>query len=43
VINAALFLFVASFVDGFHVASFLSALVGSIIVSIISGVVSRIG
>ena len=36
VINAALFLFVASFVDGFKVDGFLVALLGSLIVSIIS-------
>ncbi len=36
VINAGLFYFVASVVDGFNVASFLSALVGSLLVSIIS-------
>ncbi len=41
VINAGIFLFVASFVDGFHVSSFLSALVGSILVSFISSLAHR--
>lgn len=36
VINAALFLFVASFIEGFEVDSFLVALLGSLIVSVIS-------
>lgn len=36
VINALLFLFVASFVDGFAVDGFLAALFGSLIVSVIS-------
>ena len=40
VINAGIFLFVASFVDGFGVSSFLSALIGSVIVSIMSGIAS---
>ena len=35
-INAALFYFVASVVDGFYVAGFLAALFGSLLVSIIS-------
>lgn len=38
VINAGLFYAVASVVDGFYVASFLSALLGSLLVSIISAV-----
>ena len=38
VINAALFYLVASVVDGFYVASFLAALMGSLLVSIISAV-----
>jgi putative membrane protein len=42
VINAGIFLFVASFVDGFRVDGFLPALFGSILVSIISGVVNMI-
>lgn len=41
VINAVLFLFVASFVDGFGVDGFLSALLGSILVSIISGIANN--
>ncbi len=40
VINAGIFLFVASFVDGFKVDGFVPALLGSILVSIISGVVN---
>ena len=36
VINAGLFWFVASFIDGFSVASFWSALLGSVIVSLVS-------
>ena len=36
VINALLFYYTATFVDGFYVSGFLSALIGSIIVSIIS-------
>ena len=36
IINAALFLFAASFIQGFSVDGFLPALLGSIIVSIIS-------
>lgn len=38
VINATLFLFAASFIDGFAVSGFLSALVGSLIVSVVSSV-----
>lgn len=38
VINALIFLFVASFVDGFNVDGFLVALVGSLLVSVISSV-----
>lgn len=36
VINAALFMFAASFIDGFTVIGFLPALIGSLIVSIVS-------
>lgn len=36
IINAALFWFAATFIDGFSVDSFLSALVGSLIVSAVS-------
>lgn len=42
VINAGIFLFVASFVDGFQVAGFWSALGGSIMVSIISGIANKV-
>lgn len=42
VINAGIFLFVASFLDGFAVSGFLSALVGSIFVSIASGIAHKI-
>lgn len=38
VINAALFWFVASFIEGFTVTGFLPALIGSILVSVISAV-----
>lgn len=38
VINASLFYFTASFIDGFSVTGFFPALLGSIIVSIISAV-----
>lgn len=38
VINALLFLFASSFVEGFSVSGFLPALVGSLLVSIISAV-----
>jgi putative membrane protein len=41
VINAALFYFVASFVDGFQVAGFLSAMLGALVVSIISTIGNR--
>lgn len=41
VINATLFLFVASFVDGFSVSSFWSALIGSIVVSVISWIANK--
>ena len=42
IINAGIFFFVASFVDGFYVAGFWSALLGSLLVSIISGVAHKI-
>jgi len=42
VINAALFLFVASFVEGFEVAGFLTALLGSLIVSVISAIGNKL-
>lgn len=41
IINAALFLFVASFVQGFEVANLWVALLGSIVVSIISSIVHK--
>lgn len=42
VINAALFIFVAAFVDGFTVSGFWNALFGSILVSIMSGIAYRL-
>ena len=42
VINAALFWFVASFVDGFSVDGFLPALIGSIVVSVVSTLGNKI-
>ena len=41
VINAGLFYFAATFVDGFVVDSFFSAVLGSLIVSIISSIANR--
>jgi putative membrane protein len=41
VINAALFLFAASFIDGFDVESFWYALLGSLLMSIVSTVGSK--
>lgn len=41
VINAGLFYFAASFVDGFVVDSFLAAIIGSVLVSIISSIGNR--
>lgn len=41
VINASLFLLVAKFVDGFRVDGFLPALLGSILVSIISSYIHK--
>ena len=41
VINASLFYFTASFVEGFTVDSFLAAVFGSVLVSIISSVANR--
>jgi len=38
VINAGIFLFVASFIDGFSVSSFWVALLGSFIVSVLSSI-----
>lgn len=42
VLNALLFWFVASFVDGFEVDGFLAALVGSLLVSIVSAFGSKL-
>jgi len=42
VINAALFWFVATFVEGFEVAGFLPALLGSLLVSVISAIGNRL-
>lgn len=41
-INAGIFLFVASFVDGFVVLGIWNALLGSILVSILSSVIHRL-
>lgn len=41
VINAALFAFAASFIDGFTVSSFAYALLGSLIVSVVSTIGNR--
>lgn len=41
VINTALFMFAASFIDGFSVAGFLPALLGSLIVSVISTIANK--
>lgn len=41
VINAGIFWFVASFIEGFSVDGFLAALLGSVIVSVISAVGSK--
>ncbi|MEX0917684.1 MAG: phage holin family protein [Candidatus Paceibacterota bacterium] len=38
VLNAFIFLFVASFVDGFDVDGFVAALLGSLVVSVVSAV-----
>jgi putative membrane protein len=42
IINAFLFLFAASFVEGFAVTGFLPALVGSLIVSLVSAFANRL-
>lgn len=42
VINAVLFLFAASFIEGFEVANFWYALIGSIIMSIVSTAGSKL-
>lgn len=41
IINAALFWFAASFLDGFAVSNFWSALLGSLIVTIVSSIGNR--
>lgn len=41
VLNALLFWFVSSFVEGFEVAGFIPALIGSAILSLVSSVVHR--
>tara|TARA_B100000508_G_scaffold75814_2_gene59089 strand:+ start:2298 stop:2678 length:381 start_codon:yes stop_codon:yes gene_type:complete len=41
VINAGLFFFAASFIEGFYVSSFWMALFGSILMSIVSAIGSR--
>lgn len=41
VLNAAIFLFAASFLEGFFVESFWYALLGSVLMSLVSTVVSR--
>jgi putative membrane protein len=42
VINATIFIFIASFVEGFRVEGFLSALLGSLCVSIISSLLHKL-
>jgi len=42
VINALLFWFVASFVDGFKVSGFLSAFAGALVVSVVSYIGNRL-
>lgn len=42
VINASLFLFVASFVEGFEVSGFWTALLGSLIVSVVSAIGNKL-
>jgi putative membrane protein len=41
VINSILFIFTASFIEGFAVSNFLSALIGSVLMSIISTLSNR--
>jgi putative membrane protein len=38
IINAALFAFVASFIEGFEVSGFLPAILGSLLVSVVSAI-----
>lgn len=42
VINASLFWFVGTFVDGFDVSGFIAALLGSVIVSVISAIGNKL-
>lgn len=42
VINASLFLFAASFIQGFRVDGFLTALIGSLVVSIVSSLAGKL-
>lgn len=42
IINAALFMFAASFIDGFHVDGFVSALLGSVVVSVLSTIGNKL-
>lgn len=42
VINGALFMFAASFIDGFSVSSFWVAMLGSLIVSVISAIANKL-
>ncbi len=42
VINALLFMFAASFIDGFSVSGFVPALVGSIVVSVITTIGNKV-
>lgn len=42
VINASLFYFVASFVEGFSVTSFWAALLGSVLLSLVSTTINRL-
>lgn len=42
IINATLFLFAASFIEGFEVDGFLTALIGSILLSLVGAVSNRL-
>jgi putative membrane protein len=42
VLNALLFWFVASFVEGFTVAGFIPALLGSVVISLVSSVINHL-
>lgn len=41
VLNALLFWFVSSFIEGFAVAGFIPALIGSVVLSVVSSVINR--